>query len=74
LELANVFIETFFRDFAISLMDSRLFSFLSIVEAPYAVENSAGGFSSQTADNRRWISEGVTPSFHRKHVVHFCPR
>jgi len=30
----------------------------------------AGTFCPQTADNRRWISDGVTPSLHSNHVVH----
>ena len=33
----------------------------------------AGAFSSRTADNRRWISDGLTSSFHSYHVVHRCP-
>ena len=33
----------------------------------------AGAFSPRIADYRRWISDGLTPSFHRIHVVHLCP-
>ena len=33
---------------------------------------SAGAFFSQIADNLRWISDGLTPSFHRNRVVFLC--
>jgi hypothetical protein len=65
---------TFFKCAAIPLKDNRLCSFLTTVKAPYPVTvTRPGAFSSQIADNRRWISDGLMLSFHRNPVAHLCP-
>jgi len=48
--------------------------FLTLIEVRTQLNTllSAGAFFSQIADNRRWISDGLTPSFHRNRVVFLC--
>lgn len=47
---------------------------LLLLRAQFSTVLCAGAFSPQIADNRRRISDGLMPSFHRNHVVHLCSR
>jgi hypothetical protein len=66
---------------SLSLMDSRLCRFLAHaghrsssaeVRTQLITLLRAGTFFTQTADNRRWISDGLTPCFHENRVVFLC--
>jgi hypothetical protein len=50
-----------------------VFSPLLKLRTQFNTVSCAGAFSQRTADNRRWISDGLTPSFHSNLVVHPCP-
>jgi len=59
---------------------SHLCSFLATIEAPYPAERTAAcscflitHCRQPTLHIRRCISDGVTPSLHKNHVVHLCP-
>jgi len=65
----------FFSGVAIPLADSRLYSFLATVKLHTKLNTVlfAGAFSPQTASNRPWIYDGVTPLFLQNCVVRLCP-
>jgi len=71
LRASDGFTVPFFRDVAMPHKDSRLPLLTSRAQLNTVL--CEGAFRPQVAENRRRISDGVTPSLRRIHAVRLCP-